>query len=906
MDAVFNPRCITDEGWWVLKQEGWRYVDEGDGLEVRGVVHSEMLGAYSDPDEILFQVSQNHLFPDTTYRFDSGGDPSKITSLTREQYISFYNDHYHPTNSKTFVNGNLNDVEVVMTMMDSYMNSYEMNVESREMSRIPYQEKKFGEPIRVKRPYASTDEAGSGRNTLITWLLDDESSIIDIHSNLALLVLDDILLGSTSSVLQKALLDSGLGEDVYMDGIDTSMLQTTFQVGMKGVDTEINVKNVEKIVLETLETLAETGFDDDDIQSSLNSVEFALREFSTSSPKGIVFYTRIMSKWNYDIHPVEALAFEDPLAKLRNVVAETGSDTFRNLIQDLLLNNNHRVVVDLFPDKSMEKKKLKEEKHRLADLKSKMSPKEYQEILEQTKALEDLQSAEDSPELVAAIPSLSLKDLDEEEVEYPIEIRENAYGSGVTTITNPVPSSEGIVYYDFGLDMSRIEYNDIPLIPLLKQMLMKTGTANLSDVELDRQIGIHTGGISISDFIQPIAPDSITERIVTANTKLRTLLFVRGKCLAEKSDQLFALISNILSSANLNSKDKAKQILREHLSSIESDIQSDGELFVERRIRARYSTIGFLDEVMSGSHQVEVLRELLEIATNDWDTLHARLEGMKQKLLSSSLDGAILNLSGDRGVLNASKIAVKTFLVNLLPKTRSLPSVPVRDLLPDFSKVDHPWIEQVQKDMKRLNPIKDEAIIAGGATVSYVGKGGIMWNVGDNISGSATVVSKYIQNGYLWDSVRVKNGAYGAFSSLFLDGDLIFSSYRDPNIEKTLDAYDDAGSILLDEIRDSASFTAASRKMAVIGAIGRHDGRALSTDEVGWLSLSRWLRRETAVIRQAWRNQILNTSVEDFEDFALRLKNWGGASVCVVTSQASLDKATETHGSPDIEVILTV
>ena len=300
LDAVFNPRCVTDEGWWVLRQEGWRYVDEGNGLEIKGVVYSEMLGAYSDPDEVLYQTSQSLLFPDNTYFWDSGGAPSDISSLTREDYVSFYERHYHPTNSKTFVTGDGKDVKAVMHLLDGYLKKYERDESTREQSRIAFQPKKFEEPVRTSQPYPSgssgggdndddgrraeedadeyNDDDGGGRNMLITWLLDDDKQRLSPTEELAFRILDDMLLGSSSSVLYKALADSALGEEVIADGVDRSMLQMSFQVGMKGIEDEKGVVQTEEVIMQTLFALAEEGFDKDDIQSSLNSFEFSVSD----------------------------------------------------------------------------------------------------------------------------------------------------------------------------------------------------------------------------------------------------------------------------------------------------------------------------------------------------------------------------------------------------------------------------------------------------------------------------------------------------------------------------------------------------------------------------------------------------------------------------------------------------
>jgi len=914
LDAVFNPRCVTEEGWWVLKQEGWRYVDEGDGLEVRGVVHSEMLGAYSDPDEVLYQTSQSLIFPDSAYFWDSGGAPLEISSLTREEYVSFYNRHYHPTNSKTFVTGDSNDVADVLHILDGYLKNYEFDGAIRDESRIPYQVKKFDEPVRASKPYPSgeddtdEDDSGGGRNLLITWLINDDTHQLSAVEELALIVLDDMMLGSSSSVLEKALMDSGLGDETFSDGIDRTLIQMVFQVGMKGIKDEEGVLQVEEVIMKTLFSLADDGFDGDDIKASLNSIEFALRDYSGGNePKGIGLYTRVMNKWNYDIHPIEALAFEDTLSQLKDIVAETGSDIFQNLIKDYLLNNSHRTILDLYPDPNMEAEQLKEEKKHLADVQKRFKPQELQDVLDESKSLEKIQSADDPPDAVAAIPSLSLSDLDRNEVEFPIFIEEDVFGSDATLVSHIVPSSSGIAYIDFGFDISNIQYEDIPLLPFLQRMMMETGTKNLTDIELDRLIGMHTGGIGVDRIIETITPDGAIDRVVSSSTKLRTMLFIQGKCMADKARKMFPMMFDILTSTNLDSPKKATQILRETISAIESNIQSDGDDYATRRIMAKFSVPGFLGEQWSGSAQLAVVKDLLDSANNNWPAVVERLERMRQAIIGTSLEGVIINFSGDDEVLSTVKDPLKKFVTRQLSLLhKSVPDEGKGKLL-NFKTVNHPWALPAQESMKATMSVDEYEAILASTKVSYVGKGGPLFQLNEPVSGSMSVVSRYLQNGYLWDTIRVQMGAYGAMAYLYsTEGILIFMSYRDPNLSTTLAAYDGAAPQLLEDASSTLSAQdSVDLTRAIIGAIGHHDGRAPSTAEIGWISLLRWLRNESPEMRQRYRDQIIETTAKDFDDFANRLTSWS-PTICAVTSQSMLDEMNADADAPKLKTILSV
>ena len=923
LDAVFNPRCVTDEGWWVLRQEGWRYEDDGNGgLEIKGVVYSEMLGAYSDPDEVLYRASQSMVFPDNTYFWDSGGAPSDISSLTREDYISFYEQHYTATNSKTFVTGDAKDVKAVLHVLDGYLKSYELDESAREQSRIVYQSKKFKEPVRTSQPYPSgggdedddeeggrrLDDGGGGRNMLITWLIDDDKQRLSPTEELAFRILDVMLLDSSSSVLYKALANSGLGEEVISDGVDRSMLQMTFQVGMKGIEDEKGVVQTEEVIMQTLLKLAEEGFDKDDIQSSLNSFEFSLREFSGGiEMNGIDILTTIFDQWNYDIHPIEALAFDNALQELKRIVRDSGSGIFQNLIREYLLNNSHRAIVDLYPSPTMEAEQLAQEKQMLAKVQKSFSPKELQDVLDQAKALEEVQKADDPSEAVAAIPSLTLADLDRDEPEFPIHIEENAFGSGVTLVKHVVPASSGIAYFDLGFDMSRISYEDIPLVPFLERMMLETGTTDMTDVELDRLIGMHTGGIEVERVVEPIIPDGTVDRAVSPQTRLRTMLFIRGKSMSEKTQAVFNLMLKVLVDANFDSPQKAKQMLREAISDIESDISSDGDDFAIRRLRSKFSVLGFLGERWSGTTHLAILKDLLKTAKEDWPAVRSRLERMRKAIIgSANAGGVILNFSGDQNVLD--EISIKKFFTEELPRLQG--NIPASERskggLPNFLEVEHPWVAPITSAMSQASDADHEAIVAA-TKVSYIGEGGRLFEVDELISGSFSVVSRYLSTGYLWDVVRVLNGAYGANSYFYTtEGILIFMSYRDPNdLSTTLAAYDGVEPQLHEDARTSlAAPNSIDLTRAIIGAIGRHDGSAPSTDEIGWMSLMRFLRNESPELRQRYRAQILETQADHFEEFAQRL---GGFSptICAVTSKAKLDDFNK-QGGPQLKTILSV
>ena len=247
----------------------------------------------------------------------------------------------------------------------------------------------------------------------------------------------------------------------------------------------------------------------------------------------------------------------------------------------------------------------------------------------------------------------------------------------------------------------------------------------------------------------------------------------------------------------------------------------------------------------------------------------------------------LLNLTGDRSVLDTIKDSAKDFLMNKLPVDLGNSPPPI----PDFRSVDHPWIASAKKEMEQKEPVQDEGIVVS-TQVAYVGEGGRVYDVGEKVGGSTSVVSHYLTTGYMWDTIRAKMGAYGAYSSFSsTDGIVSLYTYRDPNSpDATLNAFNDAADDILQAASSSLTLNQnAAITTAIIGTIGSLDGSALSAEEAGWTALTRWLRGESAASRQMWRKGVLETNVDDFTDFAQRLKSWKTPSIAIVASQSTFN-----------------
>lgn len=314
-------------------------------------------------------------------------------------------------------------------------------------------------------------------------------------------------------------------------------------------------------------------------------------------------------------------------------------------------------------------------------------------------------------------------------------------------------------------------------------------------------------------------------------------------------------------------------------------------------MKARYRVGGYIDEILGGISQLETIRELLKQAEEDWPSLLARLENIRNTILKKETcrSGMFLDITGDSTVQEKIKPSVNELLA-------ALPGDADGEKVQDFYKEQHPWVAPIKELMAELAPIEDEGFVVP-TQVSYVGKAGLVYEEGETASGSAQVVARFLRTGYLWDNVRVMGGAYGGFCTFSpYSGFFSYLSYRDPNLSKTLDVYDGAAEAVI-AAGEFLENDPAALAQTIIGAIGDMDG-ALSPDAKGYTSLQRWLINESPEYRQNFRNQILDTKAEDFKAFGERLKVLKQPSVAVVSSKAAFDAAKEDGKVMNMKTIL--
>ncbi|HID51663.1 MAG TPA: peptidase M16 [Anaerolineae bacterium] len=847
LDAVFHP-LITP---FHLEQEGWHF--ELDDVEApliyKGIVFNEMKGAMSSPENLHYYHTMRSVFPDNTYRNYSGGNPQVMPELTYEDFRSFHETYYHPANARIFFYGD-DPEEERLRLMNEYLQDFAAAEIASEVTVQP----PFAEPRRAAFPY-SVDGDGDHQDKAyisLNWALPES---YDPALQMALGVMSYAILGTSGAPLRKTLVDSGLGDDVIGGGLSSRLRQMTFSVGMKGVKTA-DVDKVESLILETLEKLAAEGIDPEQIEAALNTIEFSYRENNTGSfPRGLSLMFRTLSNWLYDQDPLQPLKFEAPLTAVREQITQNPA-YLPELIREYLLNNPHRVTVILEPDVAYQQRLETAEKEKLAAIKSQLTAEQLEGIVEHTQTLRALQEKPDDPEALAAIPRLTLADLDRENKLIPIETGQ-AHGAQLLyhdLFTN------GIVYLEAGFDLHTLPQDLLPYVPLFGRALVDMGTEMEDFVRLQQRIGQKTGGIYPTTLFS--AKRDEAEAVAW--------LFLRGKSTVPQAGEMLGIMRDALLTVNLDNQERFRQMVLRAKAGLESGLIPGGHGVVNGRLRSYFSESGWLNELTGGVAYLFFLRRLAEDVEQDWPGVLAKLEAVRETIINQS--AMLCNVTLDAANWAIFRPQLEAFVAEM----------------PQKAAERRVW------DWRR--PLTPEGLTIP-AQVNYVAKGTNIYDLGYELNGSISVINNYLRTTYLWEKIRVLGGAYGGMVSFSpFTGVYSFLSYRDPNLLSTLANYDGAADFLRQPIHED------ELTKSIIGAISSMDAYQLP-DAKGYTSMVRYLTNSTDEYRQRMREDVLGTTQADFTrlaDVLARVNDTG--LVTVLGSVDAINQANAEMGGDWLDI----
>lgn len=814
LDAVFNPNITKYEE--IFKQEGWHYELTGkdDELKINGVVYNEMKGAYSSPDEVLSSQIYRSLFPDNTYSKDSGGNPEYIPKLTYEAYLDFYHKYYHPSNSYIYLYGDMDVVERLEWLDKEYLSLYDYKKVNSEINKQPA----FDEIKNVEAQYSITMDDSQENKTYLSYNRVVGDSLDEMLYQ-AFDVLDYALVSSPGAPVKQALIDAGIGDDVY-GSYDAGILQPVFSFVAKNANAS-QADEFESIIENTLKEVVKTGINKEALLAGINSSEFKFREADFGQfPKGLLFGLNCLDSWLFDdMKPFIHLECLGTFAKLRKAV---DTDYFEKLIQEYLLDNTHGSSVTVKPKRGLGNEREEALAKELSDYKASLSDEEIKKLIEDTEHLKKYQEEPSSDEDLRKLPMLTRADMKKNAMPFS-NIEDELLD--VKVVRHDIESN-GIDYISFLFDAGDFAQSELGYLGFFTNALGLVSTEKYSYTDLANATNIYTGGISTGTASHPDIKDR-NNFVFKFEVKL--------KVLEKNLDKALELMEQMLLSSDFTDTKRLGELVAQIKARLQANLSSSGHLVAAMRSMSSFSRYALYQDELKG---IAFYRSICRI----------------EKKLSESPKSVSDKLAAIAKKLFARNRMLISFTGNNEAYGNAKPSL--EKVIAGFNKMSAVG----NQAEVHFNTAKEAFIDA--SQIQYVAKTGDFICEGYEYTGALRLLRIILSYDYLWINVRVKGGAYGCMNTFLRSGESYFVSYRDPNLSDTLDVYDRIPEYI-------KSFSPDERDMTkyIIGTFSALD-TPMNPEAKGSRSLSAYLEGITYEQIQKERNEILNAQPEGIRRLA--------------------------------------
>ena len=814
LDAVFNPNITKYEE--IFKQEGWHYELTGkdDELKINGVVYNEMKGAYSSPDEVLSSQIYRSLFPDNTYSKDSGGNPEYIPKLTYEAYLDFYHKYYHPSNSYIYLYGDMDVVERLEWLDKEYLSLYDYKKVNSEINKQPA----FDEIKNVEAQYSITMDDSQENKTYLSYNRVVGDSLDEMLYQ-AFDVLDYALVSSPGAPVKQALIDAGIGDDVY-GSYDAGILQPVFSFVAKNANAS-QADEFESIIESTLKEVVKTGINKEALLAGINSSEFKFREADFGQfPKGLLFGLNCLDSWLFDdMKPFIHLECLGTFAKLRKAV---DTDYFEKLIQEYLLDNTHGSSVTVKPKRGLGNEREEALAKELSDYKASLSDEEIKKLIEDTEHLKKYQEEPSSDEDLRKLPMLTRADMKKNAMPFS-NIEDELLD--VKVVRHDIESN-GIDYISFLFDAGDFAQSELGYLGFFTNALGLVSTEKYSYTDLANATNIYTGGISTGTASHPDIKDR-NNFVFKFEVKL--------KVLEKNLDKALELMEQMLLTSDFTDTKRLGELVAQIKARLQANLSSSGHLVAAMRSMSSFSRYALYQDELKG---VAFYRSICRI----------------EKELSESPKSVSDKLAAIAKKLFARNRMLISFTGNNEAYGNAKPSL--EKVIAGFNKMSAIG----NQAEVHFNTAKEAFIDA--SQIQYVAKTGDFICEGYEYTGALRLLRIILSYDYLWINVRVKGGAYGCMNTFLRSGESYFVSYRDPNLSDTLDVYDRIPEYI-------KSFSPDERDMTkyIIGTFSALD-TPMNPEAKGSRSLSAYLEGITYEQIQKERNEILNAQPKDIRRLA--------------------------------------
>ncbi|HEV2415659.1 MAG TPA: insulinase family protein [Candidatus Dormibacteraeota bacterium] len=809
LDATFFPRIAEDS----FKQEGIRFefedpADPKSGLRYKGVVFNEMKGALATPGAAVAKAMGKTLFPGLPYSYISGGDPEAIPDLTWDYLRQFHARHYHPSNARFYTYG------------DQSLEDTLKFIEQNALSRFQRIDVNPGIPDvkRFARPTSAVEAFQAPPGSTATKLAEALTAWVTIPTSnsfrlLAMRVLAEVLLANAGSPLRKALIDSGLGSALADgSGFNDDYKESVFGAGLKGINAE-DAQKVQDVVLETLTTLARDGVDESQVDAAIHRLEFEKRERSNAGfPYALRVLFTLQPAYLYGGDPYAALNFDADLEHLQRARQE--GRFFENLIEAELLDNPHRALITVVPDADLEERQRKTERERLQVIEARLTDEERHTIVNDSLRLK---ADQDARQDLSILPTLELSDIPMKFEDVPSR-DENVRRAIVEFYPQP---TSGITYVDLRCDFGALTQEQKDLLPLFGRALTQSGAAGQDYAQIAARIASHTGGIGAAAQVQSVAQrDDYLESFVLS-----------GKALDRNAAPFVELLTDLVARLEIEPR-RLKEIIAEIATRLESSLAGLGFQFALLRAHSKITSEGAVNDRLQGIGMLHTMRRLAHLEENELDDVIKDLTEVRRLLFRA--DALRIIVTCEESMIGPLE-ELLTGLVTALPQdgaAKEGPRPPALERAPEA----------------RTAPVPVAFNVRFFKTVRYTHAD----------APALLVLANYLRDTFLHRELREKGGAYGGFASAgIFSGTFYFGSYRDPNIIRTYDVFDQAVRWVTD-----GEIEAEPLKEAILGACGDVDPLE-SPDIKGRREATNRAVGLTREARERFKQRLLEVTAED-------------------------------------------
>ncbi len=834
MDAVFYPEIYNHEE--IFMQEGWHYhiLDKNDPITYNGVVYNEMKGAFSDPQQVLFRNILHSVFPNNCYQYESGGYPKYIPTLSYEEFKNFHSKFYHPSNSYIMIYGNCDMAERMEWLDKEYLSKFDrIDFDTT----IKYQ-RPFDAPVYVTDYYPIGKEEPKENKTFLSYNVVLPTTL-DTKLTLAMDILVQALLDVPGAPLKEALIKANLGSDVDYS-FDDGLIQPMLTIAVSGSNPDKESDFI-RVINKTLAKMVNNGLDKSIFESIINFSEFKAREkaFSSRSPKGLDIEMVCLSSWLYsDEQPFSKLEILKYFKELRE---DLKGNYFEKLIETYILANNHKSYVRLEPSYDCLDKDLEEDRVKLLEYKNSLSDSELEALINRNKELIKYQSEPSTKEALDTLPKLELKDIDLEPEEYKLEVIDDEY-----KLLYSDYYINDITYFRYYFDISHMKNADLLYLELYMHLLVDMSTKNHSYSELGQIIKNNTGGLN--GTILPFTD-------LKGECKLYAAFSFSA--LASKAKLSNDLCYEIMTATDFSDTVRLREKLVEIKSMLDMSVVQRGHVAALNRALSHVNELNNKKECLLGIDYIDFISDLVKSYDSKKDEIVARLSMIRSEVFAK--DNLIVGFTGSRDELNSLKPLMDEFY-NKLPNKAIV-------------------------NKEEFKPSMANEALTSQFNVNFVARG---FNMDRDFNGAMSVLSNALSMDYLWQRVRVHGGAYGCMINMAPSGVVGLTSYRDPHIKSTLEAYDG-----ISEFIDSLVITDEDLLKYKIGAFGASQSVMHDKDKADAARMI-YLRGDTHEHRKQIREEIVKATKEDLKNISSMFKDGlRNSPVCVIGNEAKINSEKE-------------